>query len=562
MTRAFGRLLSLVCAAALLALAGCGGSGGTKPAPTAGGGAQQGAAAPAQKGAASGGGPVRGGTLTLAIANDFKSLDPALAGDGQTIMLAQLLFRNLLGYTGPNKNELTGLLAESWKWAPDGKGVTIVLREGLKFSDGSPLTADDVAYTVTRLLDPKTKAPYQGSFTVIEGAKDFIDGKAKQVAGIVVKDPRTIEFRLEHPAPYFLNVLALPSANVVSRKDVEANGAPSVEHFVGSGPFVAKEWKSGQLLRAERNPNYYRKGLPYLDEVVFKIGVALETQALMVQKGEVDVMWPVPASLFAKIESDPTLKQAYTSAPGPRIFYVGMNVEMPPFDDKRVRQAFNYAVDKKRIVQLMNGRGSVMGGVIPPWVPGYSESIAPYPYDPERAKAMLAEAGHGGGLTIDMLVPVFLDQPKIAAQVQSDLAKVGVKVNIRQESYPVFLQTTRQRKRVQMFALQWGTDFPDASNVMLLFKGENAGKQNRTWFNHPQVNKLIAEGDSTLDPQRRASLYLEAQKIIREEAPWIFEFYGNSDALRSPQLKADIPLFFGIPMEYRNFDEVWKVATK
>ena len=161
---------------------------------------------------------------------------------------AQFLFSRLLRYTGKTNNELTGALAESWKWSSDGKSVTFKLRKNLIFSDGSPLTADDVAFSFTRLLDPKTKSPYQGTYTVIKGAKDFIEGKTSTVSGIVVVDPETIRFDLDKPAPYFLNQVALPTAGIVSRKAVEKYGDTFGEHPVGAGAFVLDKWTRGQEL--------------------------------------------------------------------------------------------------------------------------------------------------------------------------------------------------------------------------------------------------------------------------------------------------------------------------
>ena len=532
-----------LCASLLLGLAGCGGKQGGQPA--------------AEK---SPSGPAKGGALNLAIPTDFKVLDPAQAGDGQTIRVVQLLFSGLFTYSGSTNSDLKGALADSWKWSEDGKSVTIKLRDGLTFSDGTPLTADDVDFSFKRLLDPKTKAPYQGTYANIKGARDFISGKAKTVEGIAVIDPKTVRFDLEKPAPYFLNQLGLPSAGIVSRKAVEKYGDSFGSNPVGAGPFVLEKWTRSQELVLARNPKYYRSGLPYLDKVNFKLGVSENVQMMMLQKGDIDLIAPVDSADFTKVMSDPVLKNNYLSAPGPRVFYVGMNVEMPPFNNKLVRQALNYAVDKERLVQLQNGRGVVMKGVLPPWINGYDESVKPYPHDPEKAKQLLSQAGFPNGFETDLYVPDFMGQPKIAASVQSDLEKVGVKVNIKQQSYPVFRQTVSQKGKVPLFTLQWATDFPDPQNIMsMLFSGATAGQQNFTWFNNQEVNKLLNEADVTLDAAKRTALYRQAQAIIWDEAPWIFEFYGVADAVKSPKVKPDTAVFYRLPTEYQHFDEVYKL---
>ncbi len=501
-------------------------------------------------------------TLNLAVASDFKTLDAAQAGDGQTIQAVQLLYTRLLRYTGSFNSDPTGALAESWKWSDDGKSITFVLRKGLTFSDGTPLTTDDVAFTFTRLLDPKTKAPYQGAFTNIKGAKDFIAGRAKTVAGIVVIDPQTIRFDLEKPAPYFLKQIALPTAGIVSRQAVEKYGDTYGEHPLGSGPFVLDKWNRGQELVLKKNTQYYLKGLPKLNEVDFKLGVAENLQMMMFQKGELDLVAPISSADYAKVQNDPQLKNDYFSVTGPRLFYIGMNVEVHPFDNKLVRQALNYAVNKEKLVQLENGRGVVMQGVIPPWLPGYDKDVQPYPYDPGKAKKLLTEAGYPQGFEIDMFVPDYFDQPKIAAAVQSDLANIGVKVNIKQQSYPVFRQTVKEKGKVPMFALQWATDFPDPQNVLsMLFHGSRAGQQNFTWYNNPTVNNLLDEADGTMDKNKRMELYRQAENIIHDDAPWIFGFYGVADAVKSPKLQPAAD-FGRIPLEpnlYDHFDGVSKL---
>jgi ABC-type transport system substrate-binding protein len=503
-----------------------------------------------------------GGILNLAENADFRTLDPAGAGDGMTIRGVQFLYTRLVRYTGENDNEIIPALAESWSWSKDGKSITFKLRQGLTFSDGSPLSADDVVFTFTRLLDPKTKAPYQGAFKVIQGAQNFIDGKETKVDGIQAVDPQTIRFDLEKPVPYFLDQIALPCAGIVSQKAVAKYGDKFGENPVGAGPFVMEHWTRGQELVLVKNPHYYLKGLPKLDSVVIKLGISDNLQMMMFQKGELDMVGPISAPDYLKVQDDPKLKACYYSTPGPKLYYLGMNVEIPPFDNKLVRQAFNFGVDKDKLVQLENGRAQVMGGAIPPWVSGYDAKLSPYPYDPKKAKELLAQAGFPNGFEVDMLVPEYRDIPQIAASVQIDLAKIGVKLNLRQQAYPVFRQTVKQKGKVAFFALQWGTDFPDPENVLsLLFNGAYAGQQNFTWFNDTEINKLLDNADVELDPAKRMALYQQADKKIHEDAPWVFLFYAKADAVKSPLLVPPADAFGRIPVqvtEYNHYDAVAK----
>jgi oligopeptide transport system substrate-binding protein len=506
-----------------------------------------------------------GGTLFLAENSDIRSLDPSQAGDGVTMRAAQFLGSRLLRYTGKMNNELIGALAESWRWTPDGKSVTFKLRKNLLFSDGSPLTSDDVAFTFTRLLNPKTKSPYQGTYTIIKGAKDFIDGKAGSVSGIVVIDPENIRFDVERAAPYFLNLVTLPTAGIVSRKAVEKYGDTFSENPVAAGPWILEKWTRGQELVLARNKNYYQAGLPKIDRVNVKLGIADNLQVMMFQRGELDMVGPISSADYLKVESDPKLKSCYYSHVGPKLYYIGMNVEVTPFNNKLVRQALNYGVDKEKLLKLENGRAEMMRGVTPPWVPGFDASIQPYPYDPEKAKQLLTQAGYPNGFELDMLVPDYRDLPQIAASAQADLSKIGVKLNLRQQSYAVFRQAIKERGKAAIFPLQWATDFPDAQNVLsTVLKGSMSGQQNFTWYNNPNVNTLLDQADGMMDPKKRSDLYQQADKIVHEEAPWIFCFYLKADALKSTQLR-DTPDSFGrVPAEvtqYDHFDGVAKVSN-
>jgi peptide/nickel transport system substrate-binding protein len=334
---------------------------------------------------------------------------------------------------------------------------------------------------------------------------------------------------------------------------------------VGTGPFMIEKWTRGQELILTKNKNYYAAGLPKLDKVNVKLGIADNLQVMMFQRGELDLVEPISSPDYLKVESDPRLKSCYASVVGPRLNYIGMNTEMPPFNNKLVRQALNYGVDKQKLVKIGNGRAEVMKGVIPPWIPGHDAAMQPYPYDPEKAKQLLAQAGSPGGFEVDMLVPEYRDNPQIAASVQADLAKIGVKLNLRQQAYPVFRQTIKERGKTAIFALQWGTDYPDPQNVpSTLLKGSMAGQQNFTWYNNPTVNNLLDQADTTVDPKKRMALYQEAEKIIHEDAPWVFCIYAKVDGLKSPQLKEPSGSFGRVPietMEYHHFDGVAKVTN-
>ena len=263
----------------------------------------------------------------------------------------------------------------------------------MKFSNGRTLTADDVAYTMTRVLDPATASPGAGFYVGIKGAQEFIDGNATSVEGIEVLDPQTIRFTLNSPDVTFLNKMALNFAFIVPQEEVEKAGAEFGHAPVGTGPYMLKEWKTGEFLVFERNPDYLMDGLPLLDKVTMHVGVEPSVALLQLEKGDIQLMGdPPPGAEWVRITDDPAWKDRIEVEQTVNTTYIAINAGMPPFDNVKVRQALNYAIDKQRIVQLLNGRASVANQILPPLMPGYDASYTGYDYNPGKGQGA---AGRG-----------------------------------------------------------------------------------------------------------------------------------------------------------------------
>jgi len=292
-------LFSLVSVLLLVATA-CGGAATTaspsaQPANTA---APSNTAAPAATpgsptAAASAGAPQKGGELVVAYKDDLATLDPAIGYDWTNWPAEKLIFDGLLDYD--NGTTLMPRLAESMPTVnTDATVYTFKLRQGVKFSNGREFTADDVLYTLTRVLDPKTASPGAGFFTGIAGAADFQAGKATTVSGIKAIDPHTVEFTLAAPDVTFLNKMALNFAYIVPKEEVDKAGANFGHAPVGTGPYTLQEWKAGQSLTFVRNPNYFYEGLPYLDKITLNVGVANDVALLQIEKGDIQLMGDPP----------------------------------------------------------------------------------------------------------------------------------------------------------------------------------------------------------------------------------------------------------------------------
>src|SRR5947208_1730299 len=281
----------------------------------------------------------RGDSMIVTFKDDISTLDPAIGYDWQNWSIIKSIFDGLMDYE-PGTTKLVPHQAESFTVSADGKSYTFKLRRGVKFHNGREVTAADVKYSLERTLNPKTQSPGAGFFGDIAGTKEFADGKAKEVSGIKTADKYTIAFTLSKPNAAFLHILALNFAHVVPKEEVEKTGADFGHKPVGTGAFKVKEWVLGQRLVLARNPDYFVKGRPYLEEIVFQVGVEPNVAFLKLQRGEVDILGDgIPPAEFTKVMNDAKLRALVAVGDQLQTGYVTINTQVKPFTDVRVRRA-------------------------------------------------------------------------------------------------------------------------------------------------------------------------------------------------------------------------------
>ena len=390
------------------------------------------------------------------------------------------------------QSALVPSLAERWEISPDQRRYTFHLLPNVAFSDGTPLTAADAVGSLERVLDPKTRSQGAEYYRGVRGAAAYVDGTRAARRGARRRPtPRRWSIELDAPDPLFLDKLALLFAAVVPAERARRLGDDFTEQPLGSGPFVLREWRHGERLVLARNPRYRRADRPYLDGIVEQVGVNGELAWLMFLSGELDVSGIPPAD-FPAIKRDPHPPAQLVHATTLWTQYVGLNCQMPPLDDRRVRQALNYAVNKEDVIALLNGAASSPRGLVPPGMPGYTSDVAGYPYDPERARALLKEAGQGAGFTTELWTQGSDTDLKIAQQIQRDLADVGVTMEIKQVAWSSFLEAIRQPKTVPLFDLGWSADFPDPSNFLdVLFHSSRWDANNHSFYANPEFDRLL-----------------------------------------------------------------------
>jgi oligopeptide transport system substrate-binding protein len=476
--------------------------------------------------------PQKGGSVTVVYKDDLATLDPAIGYDWTNWPTIKMVFDGLLDYD--DSTNVTPRLAESLpEISPDATVYTFKLRQGVKFQNGREVTADDVVYTMTRVLDPKTGSPGAGFYVGIKGAQDFIDGKATSVEGIKKLDDYTVEFTLSQADVTFLNKMALNFAFIVPKEEVEKAGENFGHAPVGTGPFKLKEWQPGQYLVFERNPDYFYEGLPYLDQVRIEVGVEPDVALLRLEKGEVHLMGdPPPGADWARISTDPAWANRIEREPQVSTIYIAINTTAPPFDNLKVRQALNHAIDKQRIIQLSNGRGTVANQILPPLMPGYDTSYQGYEYDPEKAKALLAEAGFPDGFETSIECISVEPQPKLCESFQQDLAKVGIKLTINTLAAPNVIEDAGNGKTPLTWSggLAWIQDYPDPDDFYAPILGCDSnvpGGWNWSRYCNEDIHKQSLELLAMTDRAKRMEAYKPLFKALMDDAVWVPVFNGE-----------------------------------
>ncbi|WP_439502701.1 ABC transporter substrate-binding protein [Aminobacter ciceronei] len=504
----------------------------------------------------------QGGAITITYKDDVATLDPAIGYDWQNWSMIKSLFDGLMDYE-PGTTTLRPELAESYEISPDGKTFTFKLRKGVKFHNGREMTADDVKYSLDRVTNPKTQSPGAGFFASINGYDDVAGGKSESLAGVTVVDPSTVKIELSRPDATFLHVMAINFSHVVPREEVEKYGADFGKHPVGTGAYKMAEWTLGQRLVFERNADYWHKGLPYIDKITFEIGQEPIVALLRLQNGEVDVPGDgIPPAKFQEVMADPEQKARVVEGGQLQTGYVTMNTQMPPFDNVKVRQAVNMAINKDRIVKLINNRAVPANQPLPPSMPGYDKAFTGYAFDLDKAKALLGEAGHPDGFETELFVMNTDPNPRIAQAIQQDLAAIGIKASIQSLAQANVIAAGGEKGGAPMIwsgGMAWIADFPDPSNFygpILGCGGAVQGGWNWAWYCNKELDEKAAAADSIVDPAKageRAKLWGEIYARIMADAPWAPVFNEQRFTMKSPRMGGDDKLYVDpvhIPINY------------
>ncbi|MGI6036531.1 MAG: ABC transporter substrate-binding protein [Limnochordia bacterium] len=471
------------------------------------------------------------GRLVVGVPADVDGLDPHRTVAAATFQVVCNIYDTLVEVT-PDGRLVPGLAA-SWELSPDGLQYTFTLHRGIKVHTGRELRGADVAASFRRILDPDTNHPRAADYRVIDS--------------IETPDAETVIFHLKEKSPAFLSNLAMGWAAVVPPEAVgEAKFRP-----IGTGPFMFADWVPDSHLILRRFADYFRPGEPLLEEVVFRVIPEPSVGIINLKTGAVDVLsWLAPQDV-AGVKADPRTKVVESPMNG--IYLLAMNNARPPLNDRRVRQAINLAIDKQAIVDGVHwGQGRVIGSHMPPVSPFYVDLTAMYPYDPEKARQLLAEAGYEQGLELSITLPQPYDfhirNGEIIAQ---QLEKVGIRVRLEVMEWGNWLDRVYFGQDYQAATIgHTGRLDPDP----FLNRYASDSRENYMNYQNPDYDELVELGGVTLDMDERLRIYRRLQEILAEDAVAVY--------LMSPNLavgmKANVSGWQIYPIDILNLRRVYK----
>ena len=499
-----------------------------------------------------------GGTFRDSVLSGITSFDPVKTLDVATLRVGLQIYQPLVEID--EDLNVVPLLAETWE-TPDNKKWVFHIRDGVKFHDdpcfeggkGRVITAHDVKYSFERLMNPKTRTVGSWIFTnIVAGAKDYFEGKSKDIKGFNVTGERTFAIELTKPFYPLLTRLSLYLCSIVPREAVEKYKEDFGLHPVGTGPFVLSKFVPDQEIILTKNEHYWERSsnglsLPYLDRVKIRFIREEMLQFKEFEAGNLDVS-DIPTPVYPMVvDTDKKLKKRYSEFRLKRAaalevhYYVMIMTQKPLGKNKALRQAINYAINKDAIIKsLLKGRATPARGVLPPGLPSYNPNLKGYPYNLELAKKKLAEAGYpaGKGLpTFTLVVDSGTISEAVASAVQSQLMNVGIQVKLETTQFNTLIEMA-VKETAPMFRLWFAATYPQAELFFVQFLsgyypplGFNFAR-----YSNAEFDALLGKATGSINEDERIKFYRDAEEIVVSDAPWVFLYYPEAAKILQPDV--------------------------
>ena len=485
-------------------------------------------------GATDGFAQTRGGTYRAVLGADPPTLDPAQATDTTSAAIIRQVFDGLLELD--ETLNLVPALAERWSVSKDQRVYTLTLRRGVRFHHGRELRAQDVKDSFER--SARGKRPWV--FEKLLGAPEFIRGQANEIRGIRVLGDHGVELTLTRSFAPFPYLLAYDAAFILPREVAGDRGTGFASHPVGTGAFRFVSWRRDDQVILDAFPEHFR-GAPHLSRIVYRVIPHELTRYQEYRTGNLDHV-DVPTGHYQAVRRDPTLSGELHIWPILGTYALRFTLTQPPFENKKLRQALNHAIDGRAIAEvLLEGSVVPARGVLPPSMPGHDPALSGYAFDRERARRLLAEAGFPGGRGLPPLTLHYNTSDlhkRIAELVQAQLREVGVQIRLASLDWAAYIKLVDDGG-TQWHRMGWIADYPDPENFLtVLFHSRNWGAPgNTSRYRNPAVDRLLDEADTLpLGPARLAK-YRDAERQIVEDAAWLFLYHYTSRLLQKPHVR-------------------------
>lgn len=452
--------------------------------------------------------PQPGGVLRFARNHDITSFDPIIPATNLAIWTMLNMYDQLVRLS-PNGDGIEPGVATDWTISEDGKTYVFNLRDDVKFHNGMPLTPEDVKYSLDRA----------------RGGDSNWDWIYPAIKSIDVTGEHQVTINLEAPYLPLLSTLALSSSSIVPKQVVEEKGKEFfANNPVGSGPFQLESWQRGQKIVLKKNPDYWQKGKPYLDGVEF-VQVPEDTAKIfMLQAKELEISSNVPFSSLQQLEADPSLNVLV--APFARLDMIPINSTVEPFNDLKIRQAMNYAINKQEIIDaVLMGHGEVATSYLPK-VMYYNEQLEGYPYNLEKAKQLMAESSRPDGFKATLTINSGSDiNSQMAVIVKEQLKAIGIDLEIQQLE-PGVVDEMHSSMKYEMITTYYSSDIIDPDEITMFGAAPSGGTSAYyTGYKNEALDKLALQAQQEQDETKRKEMYYELQRIFSEDAPFIFLFH-------------------------------------
>ncbi len=454
-------------------------------------------------------------SLTIMQSEAPLTMDPANHTATYTGALLYPMYETLVEFD--ENMEVVPALATEWQHSEDGTEWTFTLRQGVAFHDGTPFNANAVKATFDRVINPENGLASYGRFSAV-------------INRVEVINDFTVKFYLNDPYPAFTRFITMSGASIISPKAIAELGADLAHEAVGTGPYKFVKWVSGERVVMERNTKYWR-GTPEVEQLVWKWSPEHSVMSMAIQTGEVDVVFPVPPAYAVSLGKIPSV--VVQASPSNRVLWLALNTLYKPLSDARVRQALNYATDREGLVKsIMWGHGKPANSPVGPSDFGYDPACPASPYNIEKAKELLAEAGYGKGFNLSITVQEA--EAPIAEALQGMWAKIGVNVIVDLKEYGLWADVVfspPDKNPTQSVIASWAAGTYDADMILTpLFHTKNWAPTgaNLGFYSNTRVDELLNQGASETDPVARMRIYSEAQRIIHDEGAHVSLYYVSN----------------------------------